>query len=400
MSTGRVVVVGAGIAGATAAWTLAERGWSVTVLEAGPGPGQGGSGNPVAILYPKLVGPALTPTHLQSLAWLRALDILRDERLTAQMAPTGVLWLDSPRQGHEAIGEDHPWWQRKVWRVDATQASRLAGIELTMPALWLPEAGVLQAPGLLAALLSHPNIRLQADTTLLAAAPADSSKGWLLDTSQGRLDTPALVLACAGGARQLGLSADLPLQPVRGQISSLPACLPLQTTLCFGGYLTPALQGRHCLGATFQPGRSDCATDEQDRESNRATLAALLPDVAAALPACGQWQDRASLRWQTPDYLPLAGRLPWLPGLKQVLAGIAPGKPVPSTAGSSPPLMVSLGHGSKGYTQAWLAAELIADQLEGRTPVLPAELVKRLLPERFLWRDWRRGLLRAAAATR
>lgn len=400
MTARQAIVIGAGIAGATVAWSLAERGWRVTVLEAGPGPGAGGSGNPAAILYPKLVSAELTPEHLQSQSFLLALERLRDPRLSPHFEQSGVLWLDQRKQKAE-VGPEHPWWGRQVWRVSAAEASRLAGVPLPMSALWLPAAGVLHPQGLLQALLAHPGITLRTGTRVLDARPCQDGDGagWQVITAQETLLTPALILAQAGAALDLEMTRELPLRPVRGQVSALAASLPLRTTLCYGGYLTPALHGLHCLGATFQPGREDTDARAEDQLANRAALAELLPALADALPGCEHWTARASLRWQTPDYLPLIGEFPYLPALAAQLATIPPGRRVPPPAQPLPVLHASLGHGSKGFTQAWIAAEVIAAQLESREPPVSAALLDKLRPDRFLRKKWLRGGLWNGHAT-
>ncbi len=375
------------------AWSLAERGWPVRVLEAGDTPGGGGSGNPAAILYPKLVSAALTPDHLQSQSFLLALERLRDPRLSPHFEPTGVLWLDQRKQKAE-VGPDHPWWGRHVWRVDAAEASALAGVPLPMSALWLPQAGILRPRPLLDALLAHPGITLETATRVLDAQPLDTPSGpvWRLETTRGQRQAGVLVLAQAGAVRALDLGRELPLQPVRGQVSRVAATLPLRTTLCYGGYLTPALDGNHCLGATFQPGRDDATCRAEDQAANRSALADLLPALADALPVTADWLGRASLRWQTPDYLPLMGEMPWLPELTARMARTPPGRRLPPGERPLPRLFASLGHGAKGFTQAWMAAELIAAQLDGTVPPVSAAMITRLRPERFLHKQWLRGL--------
>ncbi|MDP1775615.1 MAG: hypothetical protein Q8K94_03255, partial [Moraxellaceae bacterium] len=56
-------------------------------------------------------------------------------------------------------------------------------------------------------------------------------------------------------------------------------------------------------------------------------------------------------------------------------------------------LQVSLGHGSKGFSQAWVAAELIANNLTGTAPGKFEPFYLALRPDRFLLRQWRRGQL-------
>lgn len=409
-TTKQVTVIGAGIAGATVAWTLAERGWSVRVLESGAGPGHGASGNPAAILYPKLVSAELTPEHLQSIAYLLALQRLQDPRLRPHFKATGVLWLADDKQA--VIDAQHPWWQKQVWPLTAEEASAHAGIAVHKPALWLPDAGVLQPAGLLAALLDHPGITLICNTEVLHAEVETGH--WRLLTNHGEEQASTLVIAHAGAARHLQISRDLPLRPVRGQISTLAACLPLRTTVCFGAYLTPAMggePGQHCLGATFQPDREDTGPTHEDQLTNRDRLLQEFPELAPDLPDVAQWQARASLRWQTPDYLPMAGALPDMAALRLRLASTAPGRHVAPLEAGQPQACVSLGHGSKGFTQAWVAAEIVALTLaqgagdvvdgevatdcSGATPPteLPATLIEMLRPERFLLRSWRRGRL-------
>lgn len=383
-----VVVVGAGIAGATCAWTLAQRGYRVTVLDAGSEPGLGGSGNALAIVYPKLVDAELTPQHLQSMAYLHALERLKAPDLAEHFRATGVLWLDQPRSLRD-VDAHHPWWQQHVWRLSAEEASACAGVPLMQSALWLPAAGVIRTHGLLRSLLAPEAIRCVFNARVQAATAQDSH--WQVSTTQGNFRADALVLAYAGEA-PLSLSEGLPLRPVRGQISQFPANLALRTTLCYGGYLTPAEHGYHCIGATFSP--QDRGTDirPEDNAYNAQALAQVAPQLAAKLPPLSQWRARASLRWQTPDFSPMAGRHD--PSLRDALRAHTPRRHRPQLPPTTtPPLFVSLGHGAKGYTQAWVAADVIADALSGQASRWPEALTQQLDPERFIWREWQRGRL-------
>jgi tRNA 5-methylaminomethyl-2-thiouridine biosynthesis bifunctional protein len=50
-----ILIIGAGIAGCSLAHFLANTGWTVTLLEGQDNIAQGGSGNPVAAIYPKFM---------------------------------------------------------------------------------------------------------------------------------------------------------------------------------------------------------------------------------------------------------------------------------------------------------------------------------------------------------
>jgi len=383
------------------AWLLANRGWQVRVLDAAQ-PGSGGSGNAAAILYPKMVSAELTPTHIQSLAFLRTLQVLADPRLATHYQACGVLWLQTRKQRVD-ITVDHPWWQTQVWPLSADEASEKAGIRLPMPALWLPKAGIIDPAGLLAAIFAHPGIELLCGHEVTRIEPEGAQ--WRLEVRRRTEQEPAdialtatqLIVAAAGAGAALLQSRHLPMKPVRGQISQLPGCLPLQTTLCYGGYLTPALHGQHVLGATFQPGREDCSPSSDDQQANWQTLIDVLPDLADQLRQPDQhsaWKARASLRWQTPDYLPLAGWLPWPSQHEALLKTRSPSRPQPEAVQALPTLGVSLGHGSKGFSQAWLAADVLCQALEADTEdAAQSALRERLRPERFLLKAWKRGAI-------
>jgi tRNA 5-methylaminomethyl-2-thiouridine biosynthesis bifunctional protein len=128
----------------------------------------------------------------------------------------------------------------------------------------------------------------------------------------------------------------------------------LGAIVCREGYVTPAIHGRHIVGATFQRDDTDLAPRAEDDETNRWRLARLLPEWEARQlqAAC------VSVRAATPDRLPLVGRL-------------ALG------------LYASLGHGSRGLTCAPLCGELLASMVCGEPLPLPRDLVRRIDPLRF-----------------
>src|SRR5690606_4111065 len=68
----RIAIVGAGIAGLSCAWAFAQRGHQITLYDQ-PAPLAGGSGNPLALLNPKLCPIAQSADHLMTLTWQYAL---------------------------------------------------------------------------------------------------------------------------------------------------------------------------------------------------------------------------------------------------------------------------------------------------------------------------------------
>jgi len=79
LRTGRAIIAGAGLAGATTARALAELGWQVTVVDK-TGPASGASGNLAGVVY-ATPSAHLTPQNrfyqsslIRALSWLRRLD--------------------------------------------------------------------------------------------------------------------------------------------------------------------------------------------------------------------------------------------------------------------------------------------------------------------------------------
>lgn len=354
-SIGAIAVIGGGLAGCHAAFALARRGLSVTLVEAAPGLAAGASGNPLGMLHLRLAAGMGPLQRLVLAAFGHALALL-DETLPAdgkQRAECGLLQLAV--NGEEAARIARlaalPWPERLLQPVTASQAASLAGLALGVGGLWFPQAGWVAPAAWCARLARAIPLRLGERVTTLSGGPGK----WLLGSSRGGLGAEAVVVANAHGARQLARLGHLPLKPVRGQITEVAATAAsraLRPVVCGEGYVTPAVAGRHVVGATTH--FDDAGTDlrAQDHADNLARLGRQMPALYAALGG-GQaviLGGRAGVRCSAPGALPVVGEL-------------APG------------LLVSLAHGTRGLLTAGLAGELIAARLTGTLPPLPASLV-------------------------
>lgn len=372
----RILVVGAGIAGISCARAMARRGWQVTLADKADGPGSAASGNPAAIIYPKLAPAHLSVWHFQQQGYLWLLDQVRS--LPGVWNPTGLLWLlsgNQAREGEKLAG--HPWHPQLVEKVSAAEASRLAGVRIDTECLHFPDAGFLHPEVLYRYWLDDPNISCRWRTEI-ADLTQTASGAWVarLCDSSPLPEADCVILANALDARRFGFAHDLPVYPVRGQIAltpSTPGLAALRKVLSYGGYLTPVFHGRHCLGASFIPNDDRTDIREEDHLHNRALLDNFVPGLSAALPPVDSWTGRASYRTQCRDYLPLIG--PLADGPDSPLAG----------------LYVSIGHGSKGFCYAPLGAEILAAELNDEPFPVPDRVLKSLHPARFRQREQRRG---------
>ena len=395
-SNKQALIIGAGIAGLSCARALALRGWQVTVIEQASQAMSGASGNPAAIIYPKLAPPALSAWHFQQQAYLYLLNILKNDVYKEIWQQTGLLWLLAGNQQREAEKIDqHPWPSSLVRKVNTDEASEIAGLQIEHECLYFPQAGYLHPQALAQKWLNHPNIRILYKTQI--AQLIKHNNDWLaIDAQQQTIaQAPVVIIANALAAQQLSVSQQLPLTAVRGQIgqfNSSSALSKLKSVLCYGGYLTPAYaQGQHCIGASFVPKSTNTDVTMDDHLHNHQLIQQYLPELATQLPSIDTWQGRAALRAQANDYLPLVGGLPIYEVFCEDYAALKHGKTIAQAPRYYQGLYVSLGHGSKGFCFAPLAAEVLAAQLNNEPMPIAQSVLNALHPARFWVKQLKRG---------
>ncbi len=388
------IVIGGGIAGCSTAYALALRGIKVTLLERHAELASEASGNPIAMLYPRLSGDD-TASQFALAGYLHSLSLFNTLNLDpADFNTCGMLQLGFNARELARIkkvaAQNHP--ARVLKYLNPQEASMLSGTTILHNALYFPEAAWVNPRHLCERLTKHENIQV---ITLTKVTNLLKNNGLfeIYCDNNFRQKADIAVIANANDAQYLCPGMPLETQAVRGQITLLTATeasLGLKTIVCSDGYLSPAAHGIHCLGATFSTENIDLTVNEHDHQTNLETLKAISTSLYENLQG-NITGGRVSVRCTTADYFPLVGAL-----LDGIVLKDAP--PRPSAKVDSLPwlqgLYINVAHGSKGFTSAPLCAELLASMVCNTALPISTELAGLLNPNRFLLRSL--GLKRLA----
>ncbi|MBS7778547.1 FAD-dependent 5-carboxymethylaminomethyl-2-thiouridine(34) oxidoreductase MnmC [Acidovorax sp. CCYZU-2555] len=390
----RCIVIGGGIAGASAAFQLARRGWRVDVLDRAEAPAAGASGLPAGLFAPH-VSPDDSLLSRLSRSGVRATL----QQAQALLTP-GQDWLHCGVLEHRVESGDGLIGLPREWQLEGANAApaaarphpghdwsrpadgaqrALAGLDAGDAACWHAQAGWIRPAQLVRALLAQPGIRWNGQCHV--AQLRREGLDWQLLDAQGALlgAAPLVVIAGGHGSDQL-LPADWPLQRMRGQVSwgeqtdiadnALPP-FPvngkgsLVPNIPLGG---PEADRGWFMGSTFErdidilpPSAEDQATAHA---ANAQRLQALLPNKAAALAAAFTATPHlwAGVRLAAQDRLPLVG----------------PVDPV-----HQPGLWTCTAMGARGITLALLCSELLAARLHDEPLPLDARLAQALSTQRL-----------------
>ena len=359
MATGRrIAVIGAGAAGSSAAQRLAARGHQVTVFDAADEAGAAASGNKAGVFRPQ---PSLDDDRLARL--LRACFLYGRRHVAAldgaRYGLTGVLQL--------ARDERHEDVQRRVAAaqneapellryVDQTEATRLAGWPVASGGWWFARAGWINPPSLCRANLAGLDVRYGRRIERI-----ERQNGlWLLLDVEGHCLMEADVVVLANGIDTPRLAPAIPIRIARGLVSHLPeAAVPrFDVVATRRGYVTPAVDGIHCAGATHQVDDLDAAPRLSDHAENLQRLEAILPGYGSGL-AAEQLAGRVGFRPMSPDRLPMVGRL------------------------AEEGLWLINGFGSRGLVWASLCAEILSSLVDDEPVPVERDLMNALDPMRF-----------------
>ena len=362
--TGTAVVAGAGLAGATTARALAERGWQVRVIDPA-GIASGASGNRTGVVYTTPSGIATPQNRFYQASYLHAAGWLRRYRAGQKGVGTfnGVVQhiTDDRQRARLAAASSSGHWPEAQLR------------ELDEDSVLLADGGFLRPAAWCRLLLDHPAIALETGSV----AHIDAG-GHPVLAAGDTIEADAVVLCIAGAALDMeGLPA-LPLRLIRGQVSecrATPASLRWRRAHCHNGYITPAIDGLHCVGATFNLRDPEPLARASDDLANLDRLHSNLPLRWAALGGddIEVVDRRVAFRCQTNDYLPVAGLTPGTRNRSDV------------------PLLLNLAHGSRGIGGTPLVADLIADLLSETPGCVDRAMASVLDPGRFEKRARRRS---------
>jgi glycine oxidase len=354
-----IAIIGGGIIGCAVAYQLVARGYrDVTLLERERVGGQAAiafagllSGSP-----PKQRGDPFSLLAAASLERFPnvAADLSERTGIDCELRHTGALYLALtadeeaalrlPPSELEALHPECRWLDTRELRELEPEVSPLFRGALFVPWEWQVLSPRLVQAYARAAALAGVRIR---ETVEVRGVEREGDRVNALVTSDGRLAVGRVVLAAGAWSGQLGrwFGLSLPVGPLRGQIIRLTAW---GATVRYSLY-----RGERYIGAKADGTVAVGSTEELasfDRRATGAGVALLTRFAVETVPALGQatfldaW---AGLRPLSEDGLPLIG---WAPGLANVV--------------------VATGHARHGVLLSPITAEVIADLLEGRRPVV------------------------------
>lgn len=386
----QVLIIGAGIAGASTAHAFAKRGIPVTVLEA-QHIAAGASGNHQGLLYAKITAAATAQNQLLALAYPYVLQHLQDAFADADFwHADGLLQLahdaaEAKRQcallQQAHLSHLFEWWH--------AQNSVLKALLPSSQGLWWANGARLSPPQWIQALLQHDGITVVEQCPVLAL---DYQAGkWQLTTSQ-QIFSASHVVVCAG-AKSDGFSQAswLKLRRIRGQVAYAHTAAGSQQLPCnISGkhYLTAAKDGIHTFGASFVFGDDNCEFRLSEHHQNLAGLATVLPDYAAAFAQQAP-SGRASIRADSIDHLPVVGPVGDESAMRLQYAKLAQDKNhyIDTPCPYLPNLWLNTAHGTRGMVTAPLCAQSVVRRMLGEPDVLPLDLQDALHPNRLLIRQ-------------
>ena len=380
------IVIGAGLAGAAVAASLAVRGWQVLVLDAADKPAAGASALPAGLMAPHVSKDDAFQSKLSRVGIRMTLQQAEAMLVKGQdWALTGVMQHQLAADGQAASLPDA--WQRAWpeaaadWAVEAN-AERIAAARLpaSARALWFAHAGWIKPSALVAAWLARPEVECRANSPVRQLV-GNAEHGWqaIADTGHVIAQSRLVIVAAAHESNRLfnppsGDTLDILLKPrlqaIRGQVSWGSRDSSFKNEPQFpvngnGSFIPEVpLDGSKAwfAGASYERDADNASVKQEDHLHNFSQLHGLLPLLAPELE--GDFKDQRVRAWSgvrcaTPNRLPVLGRL------------------VSNEAGE---LWISSGMGSRGLTMASLCGELLAAQLHGEPLPVEQRLVAALKP--------------------
>ena len=335
------IVIGGGLAGAGTARALAQRGLSVLICEALPHLAGKASGNARGLLMPYVATHTSPPGRLYSRGFRFTHSLLTEELASRDLFnKCGALQLPATKRLARLITEHTPCvGDSPIERLSAAQATERAGITITTPSFFIPEAGFCKPAEITRALIDTAPQAITVWCSRRVVTLSRESTAWRVTCDDGSSATGAHAILC--GAHEISTLSQtswVPLEAIRGQTAqanTTPESQTLRTVVSYDGYITPAYDGVHFIGAHYRHNDMNETPTEDDTTEILSRLYRTFPTISNLQVT----SSRVCFRASTHDRMPYIGKLP---------------------SNDNTNLFINSGHGSRGLITAPLGGEILA----------------------------------------
>lgn len=396
------IVVGAGLAGLTTAYALAQRGIKVRVLEQKQAPVDAGSGQNQLVMYgkyPAQLNPEARFTlasHAFSQNFYNQLQKTAEEQF---WHPCGVLqlsWTSEESLRHQRILERYDFPESFCRHCTIDETSEISGANCNSGGLYFPNSGWLSPKALSREILQHPRIQTQYNCNVEGIHFDQATNQWTAISRGEEMRADSIILCTADKSSSLLPQVQPFIKPLRGQTTQVnaDAVTAPKLVLCGNGYLCPERDGQVHFGATYDLANNDSQNRPEDDQKNIQALLEWLPNWADPRDLIASISHQKSgIRCTTRDYIPIIGQVHNEPEMLERFDSLRRNakKGLDQYGCYFEGLYINIGHGSKGTLTTPLAASYLADLITGKPIKVSKEYRMMCSPARFLIRALQRN---------
>ncbi len=304
-TAGTAAVIGAGIAGASIAYALAQRGWKINLYERNNVPGSAASANPAALVRPIYRNNNEKQRLIDEHAWKSTASLFHSLSLHKEGHFDGVLDINpksitpySAKVSHKTLHLDNQIHH----------------------GLWLEKSGWINPRALCSALIEHPAITASPYTRVDSINPVSSKKAdqqWLINLTHSASTHSAstqsladiVIVATGHQLRSLAQTRALDSITMNTELAVINTrgtdCNPLPFPICGDGYAIPINSHTTLIGGASQQAQ------QQPKLENKHQLQLLEKGRRLGVTNThGMAMRRAALRASSPDRQAMVGPAP------------------------------------------------------------------------------------------
>lgn len=395
------VIMGGGIAGLSTALSLQKRGWKVTIVDQNAVAGSGASGNPAGLVLPRLsAGDQVEASFFNNAFSLAVNQLDRLQKILPEKFwhKNGCYQVIEKQRAHKIIQQGEIVGTLLSDQSGQTLPDYLNPAENEVLFL-IEQAGVIEPAVFCRVLQTYLLQDAKQPVKWIENTVADlkfrgNNNDWELLDNTGNviIRTPVLILANGNSASKLSVTSGLPFHSIRGQVCEIEeneAYQNVRKAISADVYMTPLVNGYYHAGASYvlNDDSSELRQSEQDFVIEK------LQHVVKGITKPQRLKGRVGFRMASQDRLPVIGAMPDFDWYRRNYKDIKYGRnnQIFEAGQYLPGLFLSLAHGSRGFTTAFLAAEMIASLLCHQVMPVNRNISERVHPSRFVVHQLKRG---------